>query len=261
MNCGAELGAGRFCTNCGTPAGSATPPVAPQPLVIEPAVAGAPTPSGDRPHWSGWLLLAVGVGLAVLLGSCLARGGDGSEASTAKPSTSPTTRSATSTPTPVETGTGGVDLAHDAAVDAPPPIRPGTDLSGGRVPYPATNMLDGRRDSAYRLAGDASGTVVRFTFPDDHTVTAVGLVNGYAKVDAGTDWYPLNRRIQLVEWTFADGTTLEQQLVDTSDLQTMQIPPETTSWVELRIVEVSAPGKGRGGKDTTAISDVLLLGS
>jgi hypothetical protein len=277
MHCGAELGAGRFCTNCGTPVGSATPPVveiapvadaspdAPMPVAATPVATPRPaSPRADhRPHWAGWVLLAVGVLVAVLLGSCLARGGGApDEASGAKPSaTASSSRAPATSPTPVETGRAGTDVARDATVSSPGPIRPGTDLAGHRVPYPATNMLDGRRDSAYRLAGDATGTVIRFDLGAQKTVTAVGLINGYAKVDGGTDWYPLNRRIERVEWSFEDGTTVQQDLVDTSDLQTMQNGPETTSWVELRLVEVSKPGGGRRGKDTTAISDVLLLGS
>lgn len=268
MNCGAELGAGRFCTNCGTPVGSATPPVpdfepvvAPEPAA--PAAAARPQRSVHRPHWAGWALLAAGVLVAALLGSCLARGGDEPKASSAEPTASASTTwsSPSTSPTPADTGRAGTDLAQGASVTAPRPIRPGTDLKGKRVPYPASNMLDGRRDSAYRLAGDATGTVIRFHLGADRVVTAVGLVNGYAKVDGGTDWYPLNRRIHRVEWRFADGTTVEQELVDTPDLQAMQVAPETTSWVELRLVEVSKPGNGRRGKDTTAISDVLLLGS
>lgn len=275
MHCGAELGAGRFCTNCGTPVGSATPPVpdlepvAPVALASAEPVETAPTPAparhaaGHRPHWTGWLLLAVGVLVAALLGSCLARGGDEPKPTSAEPtpSASTTWSSASTSPLPADTGRAGVDLAVGASVTAPRPIRPGTDIEGHRVPYPATNMLDGRRDSAYRLAGDATGTLIRFHLGADRVVTAVGLVNGYAKVDGGTDWYPLNRRISRVEWRFADGTTVEQELVDTPDLQAMQVAPETTSWVELRLVEVGKPGPGRRGKDTTAISDVLLLGS
>ncbi len=276
MHCGAELGAGRFCTNCGTPVGSATPPVEMPPVEMPPVAAPVSTPPASpapatatsagqdhRPHWAGWLLLAVGVLVAVLLGSCLARGGDDTEPSAAEPTASASTTwsSPTASPTPADTGRAGTDLARDATVTAPRPIRPGTDLAGHRVPYPATNMLDGRRDSAYRLAGDATGTVIRFDLGADRVVTAVGLVNGYAKVDGDTDWYPLNRRIERAEWRFADGTVVTQELVSTPDLQAMQIAPETTGWVELRLVEVSKPGGGRRGKDTTAISDVLLLGS
>ncbi|MDO7869318.1 zinc ribbon domain-containing protein [Nocardioides jiangxiensis] len=293
MNCGAELGAGRFCTNCGTPVGSATPPVDADALSVAPAVVGvgpaaaatapeapaspgrptpayaaspAAAPASDRPHWTGWVLLTVGVVLAVILGSCLAHGGDDARHASASATTSASTTTSSSTtgastPLPSDSGRAGTDLARGATVDAPAPIRPGTDLAGHRVPYPATNMLDGTRDSAYRLAGDATGTVIRFTFSGERTVTAVGLVNGYAKTDGGVDWYPLNRRIEQVQWRFADGTTIQQDLVDTDDLQTMQVAPEKTGWVELTLLKVSKPGDGRGGKDTTAISDVLLLGS
>jgi hypothetical protein len=286
MHCGAELGAGRFCTNCGTPVGSATPPVVdaldvagfeeapavpPAAPVFAAAPAGLATPSPsattakiDHPHWAAWLLLGTGVLAAVILGSCLAHGGGDPAASSAKPTASASTAWASPTagsPTAVETGRAGTNVAREATVSAPRPIRPGTDLAGHRVPYPATNMLDGRRDTAYRLAGDATGTVIRFDLGSEKTVTAVGLVNGYAKVDGGTDWYPLNRRIEQVEWRFEDGTTVQQDLVDTPDLQAMQIGPETTGWVEVRLVEVSKPGDGHRGKDTTAISDVLLLGS
>lgn len=271
MHCGAQLGTGRFCTNCGTPVGSATPPVAEPPAYDAPAWAPSSEPAAapvgpqhrDRErHRIGWLLLALGVLVALVLASCLALRDDDPEA-TAQPekTTSPAASTTSASPSPVDSGRAGVDLARDATVKAPDPIRPGTDLAGRRVPYPASNMLDGKRSSAYRLAGNAAGTVILFDLGASRTVTAVGLVNGYAKVDNGTDWYPLNRRITKVEWRFADGTTLTQELVDTPDFQTMQISPEETAWVELRLVDVSKPGGGKRGKDTTAISDVLLLGS
>jgi hypothetical protein len=204
MHCGAELGAGRFCTNCGTPVGSATPPVDVEPVAVptaapvavvpappvgaEPVTAPRPPGRDHLPHWGGWLLLGIGVLVAALLGSCLARAErDEPQDRAAEPTASASTAWAspsTGSPTPADTGRAGVDLARDATVTAPRPIRPGTDLSGHRVPYPATNMLDGRRDSAYRLAGDATGTVIRFDLGAQRTLTAVGLVNGYASISA-----------------------------------------------------------------------------
>lgn len=289
IHCGAALGPGRFCTNCGAtidrsattgdPAAPAVPaaPAAPiesttyrlpgsAPALARATPARPATTRPRRPEKASnlglWILLAIGVVLAALLGSCLAMAGEGAEAPTAAAtSATPSPTTASATPTDVETGRAGEDLAALATVDAPDPIRPGTDVDGGRVPYPATNMLDAARDTAYRLAGDATGTVIRFDLGGTRTVSAVGIVNGYAKVDGGTDWYPRNRRIQQVEWRFDDGTIVLQDLVDTPDLQAIQIAPEETGAVELRLVRVSAPGGGRSGKDTTAISDVLLLGS
>jgi hypothetical protein len=288
QRCGAELDLGRFCINCGAPVDSAAPvPVTEVegPVVYGPAstyvlpdsvASAAATPRvgapGRRrspgratgPGAAVWIFLALGMVLAILLGSCLAlRTGstNGSAAPAAQVSETPRpTASVSTSPTGVETGRPGTDLAATAKVSAPKPMNPSRDVSGHRVSYPATNMLDDDRATAYRLAGDGSGTVIRFDLGENRVVTAVGLVNGYAKVDGGTDWYPRNRRILKVEWRFDDGTVVTQELVDTPDLQTIQVDPETTQSVELRIVDVSKPGR-RGGKNTTAISDVLLLGS
>lgn len=240
-----------------------SPPARSLPASARPANRAARRPDNGS-NLGLWILLAIGVVLAAMLGSCLAMAGQSADepkagATSTTPSPSPTTASAT--PTDVETGRAGEDLAALATVSAPDPIRPGTDVDGGRVPYPATNMLDEARDTAYRLAGDATGTVIRFDLGGTRTVSAVGIVNGYAKVDGGTDWYPRNRRVEQVEWRFDDGTIVLQDLVDTPDLQAIQIDPEESGAVELRLVRVSAPGSGRSGKDTTAISDVLLLGS
>ncbi|WP_182920239.1 zinc ribbon domain-containing protein [Nocardioides cavernaquae] len=287
QRCGAELDLGRFCINCGAPVDPSTPAPAPveAPPVYGPAttyvlpdrtVPPAATPrvgsAGRRrspgrasgPGAAVWIFLLVGLLLAILLGSCLAlrtSGSDGSAAPTAEPSKTPEPSDPTSaTPTGVETGRAGTDLAVVAKASAPRPMSASRDLAGNRVSYPASNMLDNDRATAYRLTGDGSGTVIRFDLGKDRVVTAVGLINGYAKVDGATDWYPRNRRILSVEWRFDDGTVVTQRLVDTPDLQTIQVDPETTGSVQLRIVDVSRPGR-RGGKNTTAISDVLLLGS
>jgi hypothetical protein len=286
QRCGAQLELGRFCINCGAPVNADAP--APSPMTAEAPVYGpattyvlpdSPAAAAPRASVAGsrrspgratgpgaavWVFLAIGLVLAILLGSCLAmRTGSGNGAASPSAGVSETPRPSTPTatsPTGVETGRAGTDLAAAAKVSAPRPMSPSRDLAGDRVPYPASNMLDNERATAYRLSGDGSGTVIRFDLGKDRVVTAVGLINGYAKVDGGTDWYPRNRRILTVEWRFDDGTVVTQKLVDTPDLQTIQVAPETTQSVQLRIVDVSPPGR-RGGKNTTAISDVLLLGS
>ena len=58
-------------------------------------------------------------------------------------------------------------------------------------------------------------------------LSAVGLINGYAKVgqDSGglLDWYAGNRRILEVEWTFDDGTVVSQPLSETASMQTITL--------------------------------------
>jgi hypothetical protein len=157
------------------------------------------------------------------------------------------------------------NLAPQAEVDAPPSLPPGLDLANNRVSYAAPNMLDENPETAYRVAGDATGSVITFRLPETSTITEVGLVNGYAKTDTrggrSIDWYAKNRRIIQVEWRFDDGTSVVQDLESTREMQLLEIDPEKTGTVELRIVEVSAPGRPPLSKNVTAISDVLLLGS
>ena len=131
--------------------------------------------------------------------------------------------------------------------------------------YPPANMLDDDLATAYRMPGDASGETVVFTLPEEAEISEVGLVNGYAKKDAGgsrtVDWYPLNRRILKVEWVFDDGTTIPQDLRTEPVLQTIVVDKVRTSTISLRILEVSPPGAGALRKNATAISDVLLRGT
>lgn len=268
-NCGAELGLGRFCTNCGAPV--AAPPQAPE-APVPPA--GPPPPGvpasghpGRRRRDTLWIaLLLVGMLLAAVAGIWLAtRDSDPETAGGSRRAASDPTEEPTEEPTDDVPGGEGTDLSTEAGVVAPPPVPPGVDLAGDPVTYPASNMLDDATDTAYRMRGDASGAVIRFELPAESTVTAVGLVNGYAKTDARggqtVDWYAENRRVLRVEWRFDDGTSVVQELVEHPRLQVQEIPSEVTGSIELRILEVSPPGLGALAKDVTAISDVLIHGS
>jgi hypothetical protein len=125
-------------------------------------------------------------------------------------------------------------------------------------------MVDGRNDTCWRTAGDATGMVLTFRLDQPTKVTRVGLVNGYSKIAYAHgrpfDWYLGNRRVLSVDWIFDDGTTIAQPLGKNRALQQRPIRPVTTSVVRLRITAVSPPGKGRAARDDTAISEVLILG-
>jgi hypothetical protein len=276
--CGAELDLGRFCINCGAPVDASAP--TPQPVDVPPVYGPASTyvlpgsrPAVQRrspgrangPGAAVWVFLLLGLLLAIVLGSCLAlHTGNNDDPKNSAAQVSETPKRTGSTPSTPATSTGsgagsarsGTDLAVSAKVSAASPMGPSRDVSGNRVSYPATNMLDKNRATAYRISGDGSGNVIRFDLRKKRTISAVGLINGYSKVDGGTNWYPRNRRILKVEWRFDDGTVVTQELVETPELQTIQIDPETTQTVQLRIIDVSKPGD----KNTTAISDILLLG-
>ncbi|QIX26330.1 zinc ribbon domain-containing protein [Nocardioides sp. JQ2195] len=263
------------------PPGPAQPSHADEIPVWQPPASPAPPSGSHRSDEPGrrspllWLLplllvLLLGVGIGTWLGS--RDSDDGTAASEDSSQGTGTTRD-DDTAAPDDPGPGddpadpaeAVDLTDQVKASGPAPIKPGTDLSGNRVTYPPANMLDGSPSTAYRLPGDASGRTITLELPDEATIHEVGLVNGYAKTDTTgnrtVDWYPKNRRITEVEWSFDDGTTVTQELRDSTDLQVIRVDAATTRTISLRIVSVSAPGSGPLGKNVTAISTVALRGT
>ncbi|UMG92083.1 discoidin domain-containing protein [Nocardioides sp. TF02-7] len=151
-------------------------------------------------------------------------------------------------------------LAALALVDVPATAPASTDGDGNRVSFHARRMLDGDPRTAWRMAGDGTGQVVTFRFDEPVEITSVGLVNGYAKKDPPHDWYDGNRRILRVSWLFEDGSEVTQDLRERRALQVVDIDPVSTRQVQLRILDVTAPGRGRSGRDYTAISEVAFGG-
>lgn len=280
--CGAQLGLGRYCINCGARAStdaSPPPPPPPPPMpgtgsryplfadeVAAPAAVTTHPHRRDRRTGVPWLALLLAGALVAtgLTGWLLLRGEDDREVGGADPVATPaagSTATGSASPEPSATAAGPPrDLARQVKVQAPRPAPAGVDLSGNRVTYPVSHMFDRRSETAYRVNGDATGTVLTFTLPRPHTVTMVGLINGYAKTDGGTDWYPRQHRITRVAWVFDDGTRVEQDLKLTREMQQLAVAVETRT-VELHILRTRAPGTISRARNATSISEVTLQGS
>jgi len=171
----------------------------------------------------------------------------------------------TARPGAEQTADAGTDVAARATVEAPETAPPNQDVNGDQVAYDASNMLDGVPETAWRVAGDASGMELTFTLREPTVLHRVGLLNGYAKTstdDKGRtyDWYLGNRRVKAVVWVFDDGTKLRQQLREDREVQMTDIDSVETSKVVLRLVRVTRPGTGTASRDFTAISEVSLVG-
>ncbi len=122
-------------------------------------------------------------------------------------------------------------------------------------------MIDGIPATCWRMPGSGAGEEIVLRLAEPTEVAQVGLINGYAKSSGDLDWYRGNRRVLAVEWVFDDGTTVAQSLAQTRALQTVAVEPVRTSTIRLRLVEVSAPGKGRAARNYTALSDVSVTGT
>ena len=187
---------------------------------------------------------------------------------TTEPATTVTAAPDETTTTPAQT----TIVAPTSPPTAPPPgppavvsveatsVRPDSkDSCGNPTTYPVSNVLDGRRDSAWMGAGDASGESLVFHLAAPSTITRVGLVPGYDKFDpcTETDRFFDLRRISAVRWTFDDGTVLEQTLDPASpSMQYIPVPAGViTQDITLRIVSTTEPGT----LDHTPISEVSIL--
>lgn len=206
--------------------------------------------------WLPWAVGAVVLVLVVVLGALLLFGGDDPPASVGTE--------------PDDAGSGGSAgqsnaVTREATATVPATAPPNQDTEGNPVNYDARNMLDGVPETCWRMPGDGSGQVITLELAEPTTVTSVGLINGYAKTArdgaATLNWYTGNRRVMAVEWTFDDGTTVGQDLEETRSVQSVDVDPVETSTIELRLVEVSAPGTGPAARDYTAISDIALVGT
>jgi hypothetical protein len=272
------------------PAAHQPVPLDPAPYVPPPDPYGPPDEDADdgpgAPAWLPWAIVSLVMVLVAVGGVwLLMSGGDDTASDPAPASTvsekiqanqSPTPRSTapeTSDSAPAsqsasESAPAGdaTDVAGQATATAPRNAPPNVDAFGNRTTYVAANMLDGSPSTCWRMAGDASGSELTFALAAPTTLTEVGLVNGYAKTalvgGRKLNWYAGNRRVLAVQWVFDDGTTLDQQLQSTKQMQTIDLEtPVSTSTVTLRLVSVSAPGTGRSARDYTAVSEVSLVGT
>ena len=138
---------------------------------------------------------------------------------------------------------------------------PATDDAGATVSYAAANVLDGKSSTAWRCNGSGIGHTLTFTFPAGTSIDSVGLINGYAKTDpkSGVKRYGEYRRITAVRWTFDDGTTMTQQLIDGDQKQqTMTVPAHRTQTLKLTIEASTKPGSSASTRDAVLISSVAF---
>ena len=216
------------------------------------------------PNWGAWVLAALALVAAVLLALSFL----GDDDSTATDATEPTF---VAPPPPDDEKDGeedgaatppgpAADVARGATIAVPATGPPTTDLDGELVSYDAARMVDGDPATAWRMPGDGTGAEITLTLAEPAVIDHVGIVNGYAKRVAGVHWYPNNRRILGVRWTFEDGTSVDQTLVERPRLQRIEVEPVRTSTVTLTVTSVTPPGTGELGRDYTPISSLVLTG-
>jgi hypothetical protein len=269
------------------PAAAPVPPP-PSPPPTDRPLPRSPRPRTPAPPWVAWLVVAISLVLAAVIGTWLVvqPGGDDNATATdprtsqaaeddapaeeepaaepAEPKAEPTDEAGREPPADGPPGER-IDITALVTPTAPPAAPANNDVTGELVTFTAANMMDANPVTCWRMAGDGTGSTLTFTFSAPVWLELVGLINGYAKTSVdgsgrSFDWYHGNRRILRAEWVVGD-QVFTQDFTDSTEPQTLEIEPVETTTVELRLVEVSPPGAGPTGRDYTAISDVVFGGN
>jgi hypothetical protein len=176
------------------------------------------------------------------------------------PRSTTTTLAPTTTAAPAPTTVVAADapVVQGITVEATSTGVPAQNSCGEQTRYDAELAVDGRPDTAWRVAGDGAGEELRFTLPVPTRLLSVGLVPGYDKVDAcsGDDRFPQHRRVTQVLWLFDGGAQVNQSFVDDRQLQVLPVDV-VTSTVTLRILATTPAGV----LDYTPVSEVQLKGT
>ena len=245
-------------------------PTAPAPAVRQPAtapqVAGHPAPPAG--HRTGrtrrTLLTAAALAICASLGAAATLVAVNMR-STALPQagTNPATATqpAVTGPTPGTQWSGSTEAITGVTATAECVTAPGVDAARKPVRYDPSNLTDGNSATAWRCDDDMNPTVT-LTVPAGREIAAIGIINGYAKIDPadGTDRYPLYRRVLEVRWTLPDGSTVDQKLVDkNADLQIVTVPVCVSGTITLEVLRTTNPSSNSAVRDAVVISEITFL--
>jgi hypothetical protein len=134
----------------------------------------------------------------------------------------------------------------------------GVDACGSPTAYRPDLAVDGREDTTWRVDGSGVGQRLEMALGGPRTITEVGLLPGYAKVDPcdGTDRFTQNRRVVAVTWTIGDQTV--EQRVDPDRAEIQSIPVEGSLVVDAVVLEITETTSG--DRDFAAVSEVRIAG-
>ena len=150
-------------------------------------------------------------------------------------------------------------IPEDADVSCQAP--PATDDAGNKVSYTPEQMFDGNPETAWRCDGKGVDQTVIFNFDDEVSITSLGVLNGYSKIDpaSGAHRYGEYRRVTAVRWTFPDGTAFEHELSDDVETaQTLKIPETKADKVTMTILSSTAPGSKAKTRNAVLISEATF---
>jgi len=131
------------------------------------------------------------------------------------------------------------------------------------VSYAPENLIDGLKDTAWRVPGSGQNEYVLLKFADLTLINEVKVLPGYAKIDPYTkdDRFPQNRRVKQAQFIFDDDKSVSVSFKDQPTYQSVKLdPPPVSTSLKIEILDTFPPKDSRNPMNFTAISEVVVLG-
>lgn len=146
---------------------------------------------------------------------------------------------------------------------------PAPDASGNTISYDPEKAVDGQTDTAWNVDGSGVGESITLDYDEPVTVSRIGIVPGYDKVDPSSGTYRFYQLyvIERAEIEFSDGSTVEANFDRDPSMQFTEVPETETDSIKITILESYSPSttspKGETYPytlDKAAISEIQVEG-
>lgn len=142
------------------------------------------------------------------------------------------------------------------------------DASGESVSYEPEKATDGVADTAWNVDGSGVGESITLQYDEPVTVSAVGIVPGYDKVDSSDGTYRFYQLyvIKRAEIRFSDGSIVGADFERDPMMQYTDVPEKETDSITITILEAYPPGDSPFGDsypytlEKAAISEIEVEG-
>ncbi len=126
---------------------------------------------------------------------------------------------------------------------------------GTTLSYLPTNAIDGDKQTAWQVSDGGVGHWIQLHFDGTQPLARLGIVGGYDKVavDRYGDRWPLNNRVSRIRLQWQGGEA-NVSLDDRRDMQWVELPNVTSSWLRIWITDVYAGSRWAD----TAISELVV---
>jgi CHAT domain-containing protein len=162
----------------------------------------------------------------------------------------------------------GEDIGNLKSITASNAVDSAKNGCNETVEYKLANLVDGRGDTTWQVAGTGVGEWIELKYDEPIKVGRVGIIPGYDKTDPcdGTDRFYQMYVVRKARFQFSDGSRIEEDFERKPKMQFVNVPDTETISIRITILDTYPPGEkpGESPYDYTlgkaAISEVKVEG-